>query len=406
MKKKIALFLCLVFVLSMVLPIERPLIVHAQEEPVVYFGHYFQNVVNDNYLYNALFYEAEFDKNNIAKIGGKKYTRRDYKFYSNDPIEWIVLDSEADYYVLMSKKILFRRSLAQFWNESNLREYLNNDFYNFAFSAKERKSILTSTNTTLYWPYNDRYLDGRNAQYVTTKDKVYILSAEDAKNGAYGFSALEEADSKRVAETTAWVRDDQKPEWWMCRGPEDWCYGTLRDTVVGYNGEIIHCGMRDTGSFGIRPVIKVKKNAVSFTKEDNGYKTNKSVSGKYKDGQTEKILKDTERFRDDYFFKNSSKVQGDLAKMSLLAASSVYHESFAENLMKQCEFEYVLYDTNDPTKYKNDTVAFCIGVKRVDNTYIVAIWIKGTSGNYEWVSNFNMGTGKTHTGFSLAEKDM
>lgn len=36
----------------------------------------------------------------------------------------------------------------------------------------------------------------------------------------------------------------------------------------------------------------------------------------------------------------------------------------------------------------------------------MAVWVKGTGGDYEWVSNWNLGKGNTHTGFSIAEEKM
>lgn len=64
------------------------------------------------------------------------------------------------------------------------------------------------------------------------------------------------------------------------------------------------------------------------------------------------------------------------------------------------------YD-KEPTKSNNDIVSYTFAYKRIEHisktpTFLVAIVVKGTSGNEEWYSNFNIQTGNTHEGFNLA----
>ena len=138
----------------------------------------------------------------------------------------------------------------------------------------------------------------------------------------------------------------------------------------------------------------------------------KKVTGEYKDTQTKKVLTDTEVYSDDYFIAKSTNVQGGLAKLSMLAASAVYTASavykknYAEDLIKSCGFNIHKYVKKNPTKKDNDTVSYEIGIRNVDGITIVAVWVKGTSGDYEWVSNWNLGKGNTHKGFSKAEQKM
>ena len=51
-----------------------------------------------------------------------------------------------------------------------------------------------------------------------------------------------------------------------------------------------------------------------------------------------------------------------------------------------------------------NTISYEVGIRNVDGTNIVAVWVKGTGGDYEWVSNWNLGKGNTHTGFPLPKK--
>ena len=58
----------------------------------------------------------------------------------------------------------------------------------------------------------------------------------------------------------------------------------------------------------------------------------------------------------------------------------------------------------------NDHVAYCVGKKEVNyngEPYILyCVPVKGTSGNAEWFSNFNLGTGANHKGFYKAANEV
>lgn len=72
---------------------------------------------------------------------------------NNEPIEWIVLEKDNDKALLMSKYCIVNSPYGNNmieegkfpWEKSDLRNYLNNDFYNTAFSSDEKSSILTNT---------------------------------------------------------------------------------------------------------------------------------------------------------------------------------------------------------------------------------------------------------------------
>ena len=83
-----------------------------------------------------------------------------------EPIEWIVLAKNGDYTLLLSEYILEKREFddcSYYWENSDLREWLNTDFYENAFNTVEQANIqlmLTSENTS---------------------DKIFCLSAEEAR---------------------------------------------------------------------------------------------------------------------------------------------------------------------------------------------------------------------------------
>ena len=102
---------------------------------------------------------------------------------SNGPedIEWIVLDTKSNGdKLVMSKDALeglpfnkiFQVTIT--WETCTLREWLNDDFYNSAFSDDEKAQILVSQVTT---PKNEKTgKDGGN----DTEDKVFLLSIDEA----------------------------------------------------------------------------------------------------------------------------------------------------------------------------------------------------------------------------------
>lgn len=129
------------------------------------------------------------------------------------------------------------------------------------------------------------------------------------------------------------------------------------------------------------------------------------VKGKYYDSAVEKTLMSSATYSDGYFDKKSTKLQSGLAKLSILASSSTYKASYATSLMKKCGYKSES-KTKNVTAKDNDHVSYVIGHKKSGKKTIVAVWVRGTSGNYEWVSNFNVGNGKTHEGFSKAEAEL
>lgn len=385
----------------------------------VYFGAYYQNfITNEDIIYTLD--DTDFNKDGTVTYKGVKYARakaygRFHYAKANDSIEWLVLGESGGYYTLLSKKVLFMSDYQGFWSESQLRDKLNDDFYNTAFTKNEQKDMKAIVNVTKYHPYNDAYIDKKPAQYIETQDKVSLLDSDEVQSLDYGFDDTDSDTDTRIAYTTKYAGYDETAVRWWLRGPGGWHYGNMVQSFVSVTGKINT--QYFTYSYGVRPVIKVKANSVllsdqPFDRDKVKNVTNKSnsitlnVTGTYKDGQTKKVLKDTEKYSDGYFTKSSSKIQGGLAKLSMLAASSVYNKKYSNKLIKACKFNKYKYVKKTPKKNNNDTISYEVGIRNVDGTNIVAVWVKGTGGDYEWVSNWNLGKGNTHTGFSIAEEKM
>ena len=97
------------------------------------------------------------------------------------PIEWFVLDYAADRVLLLSRYALDCQPYEKFifksytWETSSLREWLNYDFINAAFSAKEKAMIPSVTVSA------NRNPDCSRDPGNDTEDKVFVLSILEAK---------------------------------------------------------------------------------------------------------------------------------------------------------------------------------------------------------------------------------
>ncbi|MGN0594135.1 MAG: leucine-rich repeat protein, partial [Hominimerdicola sp.] len=116
-------------------------------------------------------------------------------------------------------------------------------------------------------------------------------------------------------------------------------------------------------------------------------------------------------YNDGMFISDADEESSDLAKVSVSLAMSAYNEETIHSCLENMGFSYTSYNYSRTATYDdNDFVAYTIANKQVTyngeeyNVFIVPI--RGTSGNCEWFSNFNMGTGSNHTGFYTAANEV
>lgn len=160
--------------------------------------------------------------------------------------EWIVLDKQDGRTLVISKNVLESRAYhaeggAVTWENSEIRSYLNGEFYEKKFSAEEKKKII---DTELKNSFNSQYgIAGGN----DTIDKVFLLSLHEAeKYMGSGVELLRGIDIN-TGEVT----------WWHLRSP-----GEAADVAASVNaiGLIDYHGVFDgvtdpTG--GVRPAMWV-----------------------------------------------------------------------------------------------------------------------------------------------------
>lgn len=124
-----------------------------------------------------------------------------------EKIEWIVLTKEKNSLFLMSKSVLDCLPYSSEgwvdtdWENCKLRKWLNDEFYNTAFSSDEKNMIIT---TLLTNNDSEEYgTDGGNSTY----DNVFLLSYDDVTNSEYGFDdEPKEEDFERCCTATPFAR--------------------------------------------------------------------------------------------------------------------------------------------------------------------------------------------------------
>lgn len=93
------------------------------------------------------------------------------------PLEWIVLERDGSRALVMSEYLVdFMQFGGMNWAESEVRRWLNNDFYSKAFSAAEREKIRETELKNEDEQYQGTYGGG------DTVDRIFLLTAEDAYN--------------------------------------------------------------------------------------------------------------------------------------------------------------------------------------------------------------------------------
>ncbi|MBQ7699683.1 MAG: hypothetical protein IJT49_05005 [Clostridia bacterium] len=111
-----------------------------------------------------------------------------------EPITWIVLRQDVGKMLVLSEKILeymcFKNGTDEnkypraLYKDSDLRSFLNGDFYNIAFTDTEKAMILTSKITTMY--KDESY----NELTYETEDKVFALSKDESARYVSGIGTI------------------------------------------------------------------------------------------------------------------------------------------------------------------------------------------------------------------------
>ena len=167
-----------------------------------------------------------------------------------EEIEWLVLDIKDGRALVISKYLLDSKPFNTdrnfvTWESCSLRQWLNNDFFNAAFSANEMAKISAVTVTA------DRNPDYNTNPGNATQDNLFLLSISEvekyfASDGARLCDPTEYAASK-----SSWY-DDYGSFWWLRTPGTDQSFAA----IVSSRGDVSRFGNNVNGVKGIYAAIR------------------------------------------------------------------------------------------------------------------------------------------------------
>ncbi len=179
--------------------------------------------------------------------------------YEGKRISWLVLDETEDRYLLLSEMGLASKYMNSdneviTWEDCEIRQWLNGDFYNASFSEQEKNIIATVTNVNVG---NEEYdIDGGN----DTEDTFFLLSLDEVE---YYFCS----EKERVCYPTEKAIADGCYVFARSNGGNDaarWWTRTAGNMPGGFryiecDGEIPFGGLADNSNITIRPAVWINK---------------------------------------------------------------------------------------------------------------------------------------------------
>ena len=244
-------------------------------------------------LYATLKNATSYDSNGDITIDGTKYRRISaedssaqtatcfynwnsniqYHYFRYDPIKWRVIKTEDGKATLMADIILDNQKYAasssdhSTWENSYLRSWLNNAFYNTAFTEDEHAAIITTTIDNLNYGETD------SPNLGDTQDKIYLLSEGEVSYDSTSFARIPtDLDEGRRAKSSGYAKamgvcventsgSDSigNSYWWLRSAVVEDNKGTGAEYITMY-GDIEWYGCNHTNlnlasSIGCRPVL-------------------------------------------------------------------------------------------------------------------------------------------------------
>ncbi len=171
----------------------------------LYEGNYYAKVSATPYNFNYVF------DNGTNISSGTTY------WFKCEPIVWNVLSNNSGEYYIVSSVLLdahcyYNSSLTRTidgqtiypnnYKYSDIRTWLNADFYNSAFALGNEHIQTTTVNNSA------STTNSSSNSYVcaNTEDKVFLPSYQDYINSSYGFSTSTGTTNTRCCKTTDWAR--------------------------------------------------------------------------------------------------------------------------------------------------------------------------------------------------------
>ncbi len=228
--------------------------------------------------YRTIFIGRQSSASNSYQDDNGYETNNTY-WFKFEPIKWRVLDPATG--LILCESIIDSQAFNNYcleyggenWGnsektyytsnyaQSSIRAWLNNDFYNTAFSSADKGNIKIMHLENKAYPADDKY------NCDDTDDKVFLLSYSDALNTNYGFSSnAGKNDEARRAQGTDYAKcqglfignteEYEGNSHWRLRTPGPNSYDTCYVTERGYTKNKYEYTMDNT-CYGIRAAIEV-----------------------------------------------------------------------------------------------------------------------------------------------------
>lgn len=260
------------------------------------YGLYPQKNVNDSFLVSALnkltmpesngwylYRDDYYAKVNASPDGeknefdnGTTITKGTTYWFKCEPIAWNVLsNTKGKYYVVSSvlldahyyynsttsRTIDGKTVYTNNYEYSDIRAWLNEDFYNSAFAlgnSHVQTTVVGNGSSTTDSPFNPYACSNTN-------DKVFLPSFKDYKNSSYGFSDSGSSTDTRCCKTTDWARArgaSYNPYYYIHNVGCYWTrspFGNYSDNAWYINRDGSYdFWLVNSSSFSVRPALTIK----------------------------------------------------------------------------------------------------------------------------------------------------
>ncbi len=221
-----------------------------------------ESVLARKNLFIAQYGQEAYDRLGVVEVGGYiKLGKYDQWSYDEEPIEWLVLDVKDGKALVISKYGLDCKKYNETytdvtWETCSLRRWLNNGFFNAAFSAEDKELIVLSDVPA------DSNPDYDTSPGNATQDYIFLLSVSEANTY---FSSEKERKCKptwfAATQGASYFKSNGGYGMWWLRTP-----GHRQDsaTFVGDTGNIsesgngVHGSAKNVSSTAVRPAMWIE----------------------------------------------------------------------------------------------------------------------------------------------------
>lgn len=183
--------------------------------------------------------------------------------YAPAPIEWIVLETDGETAVLISRyglaEMAYHNEQSNVtWETCTLRAWLNSEFLDTAFTAEEQAQIRTVNVTTCGYAEDDDWIS------FSTNDRVWLLSADEAECGFASDDERKCLPTEQALSYDKWFwnevyGDGLECPWWLrSSGDSPDTASVVTDEGIVYSGG----WTVSTKDAAVRPVISLTDRSV------------------------------------------------------------------------------------------------------------------------------------------------